>query len=139
MTTLHLACKEGHLNIVNTLLGVGVDIDRRTQTGKSALHVAAWHLHTEIFNILVRMGADVQEIQSSRRYIYRAVRQGDKQLVQSLINVGAQVNVPGSQNATAVFVASQSGSLAIVKMLIEAKADFHATTSRYYQSVLEVV
>ena len=45
VTPLHLACREGHLNVVNTLIKNGADITKCDQTDNNALDLAIENGH----------------------------------------------------------------------------------------------
>ena len=58
---LHLAAAGGHLDCVDLLLGLGVDVNRRDQADRaSALHWAAQGGHLAVVRRLVEAGADVE-------------------------------------------------------------------------------
>ena len=40
---IHIAAKEGHVNVIKTLLGKGEQIDAKTSDNKTALHIAVEH------------------------------------------------------------------------------------------------
>ena len=48
-TTLHVACQEGHFDIVKILVEIGnADLHKKTKAGSSALDFAARNAHTDI-------------------------------------------------------------------------------------------
>lgn len=40
---IHIAAKEGHVNVIKTLLSKGEQIDAKTSDNKTALHIAVEH------------------------------------------------------------------------------------------------
>ena len=40
---IHIAAKEGHVNVIKTLLGKGEQIDAKTSENQTALHIAVEH------------------------------------------------------------------------------------------------
>ena len=56
-TPLQLAVEKGHLAVVRFLVESGADIDRTTQSGKTALDVALEHGHQEIGGFLASLQA----------------------------------------------------------------------------------
>ena len=40
---IHIAAKEGHVNVIKTLLAKGEQIDAKTSDNKTALHIAVEH------------------------------------------------------------------------------------------------
>ncbi|KAI0026616.1 ankyrin repeat-containing domain protein, partial [Vararia minispora EC-137] len=59
-TALHIAAKEGRVDIiVRLLLDGGADIDALSPSGMTALHYAVLYGHIEIISILLDRGASV--------------------------------------------------------------------------------
>ncbi|XP_070580993.1 LOW QUALITY PROTEIN: caskin-2-like [Ptychodera flava] len=56
-TPLHLAAKNGHLDIIKTLLLAGIDVNRETLSG-TGLHEAALYGKTEVVRLLLSHGVD---------------------------------------------------------------------------------
>ena len=57
MNALHLASKEGHLDIVTELLKRGANVEAATKKGNTALHIASLAGHEEIVKLLVATDA----------------------------------------------------------------------------------
>ncbi|ELT90931.1 hypothetical protein CAPTEDRAFT_76145, partial [Capitella teleta] len=55
---LHLAAMAGKLKMVQSLLGCGASIHKRTSLGDTALHEACFEGHTEVVKHLREQGAD---------------------------------------------------------------------------------
>ena len=56
---LHLACKKGHYQTVETLLNHGYNVNGRDSHGITPLMYACLHGHTDIVRLLLSKGADV--------------------------------------------------------------------------------
>ncbi|XP_048410127.1 ankyrin repeat domain-containing protein 16 [Stegostoma tigrinum] len=56
LTALHYAAKEGHINTIETLLILGIDIHARDLKGRSALHMACAGQHTDCAKKLIAAG-----------------------------------------------------------------------------------
>jgi len=52
LNALHLAAKDGHLEIVRELLNRGAIVDAATKKGNTALHIASLGKHTHILIFL---------------------------------------------------------------------------------------
>lgn len=62
-TCLHLAARNGHVDIIKLLLEAGVDINRQTLQG-TCLHEAAMFGKTEVVALLLSSGVDVNRLNS---------------------------------------------------------------------------
>ncbi|CAC5410650.1 unnamed protein product [Mytilus coruscus] len=51
-SALHVACKEGHAEIHNLLIDVGMNINERDNVGRTAVHLACMNGHGDIVKIL---------------------------------------------------------------------------------------
>ncbi|CAN0018063.1 unnamed protein product [Lampetra planeri] len=57
-SALHLAAKNGHVDIIRMLILAGVDVNRQTRVG-TALHEAALYGKTEVVRLLIESGVNV--------------------------------------------------------------------------------
>ena len=58
-TPLHVACKEGHIQAVSTLIWMGACVNAETEDKCTPLHLALQSGHEDIAKILIREGANV--------------------------------------------------------------------------------
>lgn len=167
-TPLMLAARKGRTEIVKLLLEYGADINesKLLNSGKSALIVAADYGFTDIVEILLENGADpnvldaeksscavsigVRVLISPDRTHERAINgwsalmyaawAGDAEMVELLINAGADVNIRAkhSKDETALMVASEAGHPEIVELLIDAGADVNAVGDKHTALVYAV-
>jgi len=167
-TPLMLAARKGYTEIIKLLLEYGADINesKLLNSGKSALIVAADYGFTDIVEILLENGADpnvldaeksscsvsigVRVLISPDRTHERAINgwsalmyaawAGDAEMVELLINAGADVNIRAkhSKDETALMVASEAGHPEIVELLIDAGADVDAVGDGYTALVYAV-
>lgn len=90
-TALHIAAKNGHLNVVNLLLQSTIDVNARGSSGNSALHNAVSESHLEVVKALL---ADERVITSPlNEYmetpVQIAVRMGNNNIAKALLEAGA--------------------------------------------------
>jgi ankyrin repeat protein len=107
LTPLHIACRDGKKEIVETLLSHGADIAaaEKNYEGMTGLHEAALAGHKEIVELLLAMGADVNQAdRRGRTPLDRAASKGKTEIVNLLRDRGAtsSVGVPrGSEDQIA--------------------------------------
>ena len=76
-TPLHVAAAEGHLAIVQLLLGLGkADVNARDATGATPLMYAARKLRGKVAHALIKAGADPQLVDSEGKTARDAVADG---------------------------------------------------------------
>ena len=106
LTPLQIAAKNGHLQVVRTLLSVppeelalGCDIDApHEETGMKALHYAAGCGHDEIVSLLVKHGWGCENLDSLRETaLIKASKNGHAIVVKSLLEAGADPLVQGGE------------------------------------------
>ncbi len=59
LNALHLASKEGHVNVVHELLERNAFVDAATKKGNTALHIASLAGQQAVVELLVKYGANV--------------------------------------------------------------------------------
>lgn len=59
MNAIHLASKDGHVEVVRELLDRGAAIDAATKKGNTALHIASLAGQEAVVKLLVQNGAQV--------------------------------------------------------------------------------
>jgi len=57
---MHCACTEEHLEAVEVLIGLGVNVDTQDNDGNTPLHVATRTRHTGIAQLLLKAGANTE-------------------------------------------------------------------------------
>jgi len=129
MTLLHLACKEGNLELIQRLLAAGADINATTKDGCTPLLYAALLGHVEVVQFLLAAGADINatDKDGSTSLLY-AASSGHIEVVQSLLAAGANINATTKDGCTPLLSAASSGHVEVVQSLLAAGANINATT-----------
>ncbi|KAF4552919.1 Ankyrin repeat-containing protein 40 [Elsinoe fawcettii] len=92
-TALHLAAKNGRVDVVQTLLQLKLEVDVQDAQGSTALHVAAAKGYEEIVRTLLASSADIEvEDHEGFTALQLAAMNGHANVVQLLVNGGAAVN-----------------------------------------------
>lgn len=132
-TALSYAVAGRHADVVRALLDAKAD-PNRTSFGLAPLFLAAENSDVEIIKLLLKAGANVNEpLQAVDEDM--KVRNGDTALIasaspgvsaaatQALLAAGANVNARADNGKTAVMQAIASENLAVLKVLLDARAD----------------
>ncbi|KAI0534365.1 hypothetical protein GGR58DRAFT_520462 [Xylaria digitata] len=129
---LDFAASEGYLDLVQSLLDMGPQVNSCNEQFRTALHTASFAGHEAIVRLLLDVGADVNA--QSERFgtaLHAASFAGHKAIVQLLLNVGADVNAKSERFGSASLCASYAGHLDIVRFLLNAGADVNAQSERF--------
>ena len=118
------AAQKGHLEMVQYLVEMGVDKDKATDDGWTALHCAAQKGHLAVVQYLVEMGA-VKEKATDDIWtaLLMAAMNGHLVVVQYLVEMGADKEKATDDGWTALLIAAVNGHLGVVQYLVEQGAD----------------
>jgi ankyrin repeat protein len=141
-TALQAASHGGHVELVHKLLKAGADVNQMGGTYRNALTAAIhfqdkwgnsyifWDRSTRnqvlaIVQTLLDAGAEVNQNLSGEygNALHAAAERGNIEVVQILVDVGADVNAYGGKWGSALQAASGMGHKEIVLLLLQAGAD----------------
>ncbi|XP_060077596.1 E3 ubiquitin-protein ligase mind-bomb-like isoform X2 [Ylistrum balloti] len=128
-TALHLACYEGHSQIVELLLKQpGVDLDLQDGEGDSALHYAAFGKETNTMRQLLKAGAKVNKVnKAGHSPLHISIGKACEEAVELLVQHGSDVNIKAGDGDTTMHDAVQqrNGQPRIMEAVLKARnADF---------------
>ena len=129
-STLHLASFLGELTIMRKLVKAGADVRATDDRRDTCLTFAAYNGHTDAVRYLVSLPeVDLNHQQSSdnNTALHFAVHQKHADVVQVLIDAGADIETKNDRGCSPLHYASIFGELTTVKMLVKAGADVRAT------------
>ena len=122
---LHKASRLGHLDLVEILLNLGVDVNlRNSEDDETPLAAALIWGNIEVFHYLIERGANVHyRDKKGWTLLHTAAQYGHLDIVRLLLNLGIGVQVRGPFQVTPLMLASFNGHVEVPRFLIDHKAD----------------
>uniref|UniRef100_A0A1X7TJU3 Uncharacterized protein n=2 Tax=Amphimedon queenslandica TaxID=400682 RepID=A0A1X7TJU3_AMPQE len=117
VTSLHVAAKEGYVEVVQNLVSAGANVNLIDTDGYTALIKSAEEGHYEIAELLLKSGADPNT--DGDTALIESAREGHYEIVQLLLSNGADRNASNFSGETAVVAAATEGHNNIVQLLSE--------------------
>lgn len=124
---LHMACQEGHFNVVNVLFKNGAKLNLKDGVGKgeTALFRAVGLGHLRIVNFLIKNGCSVTSGRGrpdGDTPLHTACAWGRFKIAVKLVNAGARVNALDDEKQTPIYYAVTYGHSEIAAFLIKSGA-----------------
>ncbi|XP_026208466.1 ankyrin-2b isoform X3 [Anabas testudineus] len=120
LNALHLAAKEGHVDLVQELLDRGAAVDSATKKGNTALHISSLAGQIEVVKILVKRGADINaQSQNGFTPLYMAAQENHLDVVRYLLENGGNQSTATEDGFTPLAIALQQGHNQVVSILLE--------------------
>src|SRR5262249_14950938 len=122
VTPLVRACENGSITVVEKLLSAGADPNVAETSGLPPLMVAAKTVTAPVVNALLAGGAAVNSAPTQTREtaLMWAVAGQHAEVVQVLIEVGADVRASTAKGFTPLLIAARNGDIAMATVLIGA-------------------
>jgi ankyrin repeat protein len=117
-TALHLACAEGHAEMVRFLLDSGANANAQDRFGRTPLEECVLNKHDAIADVLRAHG--VVPLQGSKLtdQMLSKAKEGDLDGIKRLVDNGASVNTADYDLRTALHIAAAEGQYQIVEYLL---------------------
>ncbi|XP_077989051.1 protein fem-1 homolog C-like [Glandiceps talaboti] len=120
---LWCAAAAGHLNIVQSLILHGAQVNHTTYTSSTPLRAACFDGHFDIVKYLVDHSADIELAnRHGHTCLMISCYKGHQRIARYLLQLGADVNRKSVKGNTALHDCAESGSLEIMKLLLKYKA-----------------
>lgn len=122
-TPLLIAAREGHPEVVETMLRYGADPNDGGDKGLTPLLMAASEGHLEIVKLLLGFGADARDAPfEGRTALHEAAESGHADVCRVLIEEGASVpTISDIQGNTPLSIAAKSGSEELLSVIKSSK------------------
>ena len=120
LTPLHLASRQGHLDIARFLVEHSANVAAQDQGGSTPLHLASERGHLDLARLLVEHGANaVAQDQHGSTPLHLASGRGYLDLVQFLVVQGVNMEAQDQNGSTPLHLASFNGHLDLARLLVE--------------------
>ncbi|RFU29298.1 hypothetical protein B7463_g7026, partial [Scytalidium lignicola] len=123
-TPLMWAVENGHMSVVDLLVGEGASIEARDNRDWTSLILATTKRHISIVDLLLESGADFETRDTVMRTpLSYAAEQGNESIVRLLSDMGVDVNSVDNVGRSPLSYAAEQGNEYIVQLLLDTGAD----------------
>lgn len=124
LTALMIAVGKGSEELVNALLEANVDVNFRSEIGKTALSIALRRNQLKLADLLINKGADINaKDEKGITSLMWAAYEGKAEIVKYLIDKKADLNLASNSSKTALRYAQERNHKEIIKLLKDAGAE----------------
>lgn len=115
---LHTACISNRINLIETLIAKGIDVQIMNDEGLTPLHLASNHGQNELCELLIGKGADVNFTDNGKDTpLHGAAWYGKMSTVELLLASGAQFNLRNTKRRTPFDNAIKRGHKEVAHLL----------------------
>ncbi|MDN5247985.1 MAG: ankyrin repeat domain-containing protein [Wolbachia endosymbiont of Tyrophagus putrescentiae] len=125
MTSLHLASRYGHIDVVRTLINNGANIEARSGNQYTPLHLAVTGSHLPIVDLLIENGANVNAVDiNGKTILHLAIIKGHAQMWKSVLGVpGIEINIQDKDGNSPLHLAARERRENLIRALVKEGAN----------------
>lgn len=135
---LHLAIAYGNLRAVQILLEKGAMLEDRNRQGYNALDIAVGYQQPQIVSLLLERGADARTKRDRYYPLRQAVGLGHLVIIQLLLKYGADPEMGGMIDPSAMILAATNGNEDAMKLLVDHLAGTESSTKSLWKMVTRI-
>ncbi|MHC4660255.1 MAG: ankyrin repeat domain-containing protein [Planctomycetota bacterium] len=124
ITPLLLAVMNSHISTARRLIGLGADVNAKHYY--TPLGLAVENENLEMVRMLVQNGADIEAKCNIERILIAAIRKKNGDMIEFLIEKGANVNTTGSAGLSPLHIAIIRDMKGLIPILLDKGADVNA-------------
>ena len=130
-TPLHVALRQGHVEVIRVLLEHGANAEARDKHNRTPLLWASRFRHVDLAQVLLEHGADTEARDGDNRTsLLWASQDGQVELARVLFKHGADTEARDEDDYSPLERATQKGHVELVQALLEHGADLSAQNKR---------
>jgi ankyrin repeat protein len=119
---LHIASEVQAVEVIEELVQSMSDLNIKSTSGCTALHIAAWHNSYRSAECLLKHGIAKDETNDAKETaLHIASRAGHFETVEVLIKAGCRVDLQTKYGSTTVHTAVDSGKMAVLECVLESQ------------------
>ena len=122
------AAEDGHLKYAQKLISQGADVNAKNNSKVTALMLASKNGHIAIAQELVKRKARIEDYQGNSALVWAAWA-GHLEIVQLLLDYGADVKALDENGNTALFDAARRGRPEVVRILLDHGSRVHDSSN----------
>ncbi|KAI9760770.1 MAG: hypothetical protein M1840_002216 [Geoglossum simile] len=131
--SLFLAVELEHMQMIQALLDVGVDVNAEDNTGQTALHRATSRKNEAMIRLLLSNRAAVDRKDDDGRTAWSAnVQSRNAHILGLLLEAGADPSTRGLQGVSELYTAAKDGNSQLVKFMLQSGTDPSLQTEYYW-------
>lgn len=118
---LHIACREGDLDVVQALVQGGAEIDKRNPLKETPIMLASLAGRTKVVEYLISKEAELN--QPGWTALLYAATGGNTEIVKLLLDNSAYIDSAAPNGTTPLMMATRGGFIDTVRLLLDEGAD----------------